>query len=215
MTTPGEGMFVGRALFSESDDALLLVIDRGVIESANAAATRLFGYDVGGLDGMELACLIAESARSDHDGMVREHFDAPEMRLHGVLELSAVRRDGSEFAADVFLFPFTRDGQQVVLVGVFELAEQVEIEAKYEGYFQRQRQQVEKFRRSEDKKIPPWLDYREIPELRNEAREKLSAVGPASIGQASRIAGISPADIAIVLVHVEGRRRAAAQAEDT
>jgi len=99
-----------------------------------------------------------------------------------------------------------------------EVAEQVEIEAKYEGYFQRQRQQVDKFRRSEDKKIPPWLDYREIPELpelRNEAREKLSAVGPASIGQASRIAGISPADIAIVLVHVEGRRRAAAQAGDT
>ncbi|MDK1019133.1 MAG: PAS domain S-box protein, partial [Actinomycetota bacterium] len=133
MTTPGEGMFVGRALFSESDDALLLVIDRGVIESANAAATRLFGYDVGGLDGMELACLIPESARSDHAGKVRERFDVPEIRPHGVLELSAARQDGSEFPADIFLFPFTRDGQQVVLVGVFELADQVEIDRTTEG----------------------------------------------------------------------------------
>ena len=107
------------------------------------------------------------------------------------------------------------DGTVRSLAADPQVAEQVEIEAKYEGYFQRQRQQVEKFRRAEDKKIPPWLDYREIPELRNEAREKLSAVRPASIGQASRIAGISPADIAVLLVHVEGRRRAAAQAEDT
>jgi len=88
-----------------------------------------------------------------------------------------------------------------------EACEQVEIEVKYEGYFERQRQQVERFRRWEDRRIPAWLDYGAIPELRAEAREKLSAVRPLSVGQASRIGGISPADISILLVYLEGRRR--------
>ena len=90
-----------------------------------------------------------------------------------------------------------------------EACEQVEIEVKYEGYIKRQTQQIEKFRASEDKNIPAWIDYMAIPELRHEAKEKLSAVQPVSIGQASRISGISPADISILLVYVEGRRRRA------
>ncbi len=88
-----------------------------------------------------------------------------------------------------------------------EVGEQVEIEVKYEGYIRRQLRQVEKFRRCEDRKIPAWLDYSAIPELRNEAKEKLGAVRPVSLGQASRISGISPADISILLVYMEGRRR--------
>lgn len=88
-----------------------------------------------------------------------------------------------------------------------QVRQQVEIDAKYEGYLQRQRRQIEKFRRSENKKIPEWIDYESIPELRNEAKEKLSEVQPRSIGQASRISGISPADISILLVYVEGQRR--------
>jgi len=87
------------------------------------------------------------------------------------------------------------------------IREQVEIEVKYEGYLTRQRQQVEKFLRSEDKRIPAWLDYDAIPHLRSEAREKLSRVQPASLGQASRISGISPADISVLMVYVEGRNR--------
>ena len=87
------------------------------------------------------------------------------------------------------------------------VCEQVQIEVKYEGYIQRQQDQVEKFRRSEDKRIPVWLDYKDIPELRNEAKEKFAAVRPLSIGQASRISGISPADISILLVYIEGRLR--------
>ncbi|MCK4375687.1 MAG: tRNA uridine-5-carboxymethylaminomethyl(34) synthesis enzyme MnmG, partial [Candidatus Brocadiae bacterium] len=86
-------------------------------------------------------------------------------------------------------------------------AKQVEIEVKYEGYLSRQREQIEKFRRSESKRIPAWLDYGAIPELRREAKEKLGAIRPASLGQASRISGISPADIAVVMVYMEGRRR--------
>jgi tRNA uridine 5-carboxymethylaminomethyl modification enzyme len=87
------------------------------------------------------------------------------------------------------------------------VAEQVEIEVKYEGYIRRQLRQVEKFRDSEAKTIPAWMDYRAIPELRNEAKEKFSAVRPISVGQASRISGISPADVSILLVYLEGKRR--------
>ncbi len=88
-----------------------------------------------------------------------------------------------------------------------EVREQGEIEVKYEGYLKRQKEQIEKFRRSEDKEIPAWLDYEEIPELRREAKEKFAAVEPRTLGQASRISGISPADVSILMIYMEGRRR--------
>jgi tRNA uridine 5-carboxymethylaminomethyl modification enzyme len=91
--------------------------------------------------------------------------------------------------------------------------EQVEIVTKYEGYIKRQRKQIEKFHRQEDKRIPGWLDYDEIPELRREAREKLNDVQPRSLGQASRISGISPADVSILMIYMEGRRRQDEQKE--
>ncbi len=80
---------------------------------------------------------------------------------------------------------------------------QVTIDAKYAGYIGRQREQVERFRRLEDKRIPVDLAYREIPQLRAEAREKLERVRPLSLGQAGRISGISPADIATLLIHLK------------
>ncbi len=87
------------------------------------------------------------------------------------------------------------------------VCEQVEIEAKYEGYLERQRQQIAKFRRNEDRRIPDWLDYMAVPELRTEAKEKLDAVRPETLGQALRISGISPADVSVLLIYLEGRRR--------
>jgi tRNA uridine 5-carboxymethylaminomethyl modification enzyme len=99
------------------------------------------------------------------------------------------------------------DARLAELVADPAVAEQVKIEVKYEGYLSRQAEQIERFRRNEGKRIPQWIDYEAIPELRREAKEKLSAVRPASLGQASRISGISPADISIVMVYVEGRRR--------
>jgi tRNA uridine 5-carboxymethylaminomethyl modification enzyme len=81
------------------------------------------------------------------------------------------------------------------------------IEAKYGGYIRRQQREVEKFRRLETRRIPDDFDFASIPQLRHEAREKLSRVSPRSIGQAQRISGISPTDIAVVLVYLEGRRR--------
>ena len=75
------------------------------------------------------------------------------------------------------------------------------IEAKYGGYITRQAAQVERFRRLEDKPIPQGIDYRSIPQLRAEAREKFASVQPRSLGQAGRISGVNPADIATMLIN--------------
>ncbi len=84
-----------------------------------------------------------------------------------------------------------------------ETAEQVEISVKYEGYIQRQLQEVEDFKKLESRVIPPGTDYAHIQGLRLEAREKLSAVQPMNLGQASRISGVSPADVAALMIHLE------------
>ena len=82
-----------------------------------------------------------------------------------------------------------------------DVREQVNIEIKYEGYIKRQMQQVASFRKLEDKKLPEDFDYSEVNSLRREAVQKLNKVQPATIGQASRISGVSPADISVLLVH--------------
>lgn len=82
-----------------------------------------------------------------------------------------------------------------------EAIEQVVIEAKYAGYIERQQQEVERIRRLEEWRIPPEMDYAQIAGLRSEAVEKLLRFRPATIGQAARIQGISPADIAVLLIH--------------
>ena len=84
-----------------------------------------------------------------------------------------------------------------------ETAEQVEISVKYEGYIQRQLQEVEDFRKLESRAIPSGIDYANIQGLRLEAREKLSAVQPMNLGQASRISGVSPADVAALMIFLE------------
>lgn len=84
----------------------------------------------------------------------------------------------------------------------YDIREQVNIQVKYEGYINRQLKQVEQFKRLEAKKIPEDIDYSKVLSLRIEARQKLEAIRPVSIGHASRIAGISPADITMLLVHL-------------
>jgi len=83
-----------------------------------------------------------------------------------------------------------------------EAREQVEIEAKYAGYLARQEREVQRARRMEDRPIPAGLDYAAVPHLRAEAREKLARVRPRSLGQAARIAGLGPADLAVLLIHL-------------
>lgn len=86
-----------------------------------------------------------------------------------------------------------------------EVRAQVEIMARYDGYIEKQRAQVERFRALEDTLLPETMDYASLEGLRLEARQKLSAQRPRSIGQASRISGVSPADIAVLLVHLKKR----------
>lgn len=85
----------------------------------------------------------------------------------------------------------------------YDVREQVNINIKYEGYIERQVKQVEHFKKIESKKIPDNIDYDDIASLRIEARQKLSKLRPISIGQASRISGVSPADVSVLLVYLE------------
>jgi tRNA uridine 5-carboxymethylaminomethyl modification enzyme len=86
------------------------------------------------------------------------------------------------------------------------VAFQVTWDAKYSGYLARQQADVERQQRLADKRIPGNFDFAAIPHLRTEAREKLTRVQPQSVAQAGRISGITPADLAMVIVHLEGRR---------
>lgn len=89
----------------------------------------------------------------------------------------------------------------------YDVIEQVNINIKYDGYISRQIKQVESFKKLEKKKIPEGFDYDEVPSLRIEARQKLKTYNPISIGQASRISGVSPADISVLLVYLEQMKR--------
>ena len=83
------------------------------------------------------------------------------------------------------------------------IREQVEIRIKYEGYIQRQMRDVEQFRKLESRPLPPDLDYEAISSLRLEARQKLQQIRPMNFGQASRISGVSPADITALMIVIE------------
>ncbi len=84
-----------------------------------------------------------------------------------------------------------------------EVIEQINIKLKYDGYIRRQKSQVEHFKKLEKKKIPDNIDYEQIHNLRKEARQKLNAIRPENIGQASRISGVSPADISVLLIYLK------------
>ena len=107
-----------------------------------------------------------------------------------------------------------REGDYRRLAALFDLPtladdvrEEVEIMARYNGYIRKQEEQVARMERLESRRIPETLDYSAISSLRLEAAEKLAAIRPRSIGQASRISGVSPADISVLLVHLEKERR--------
>ncbi len=87
-----------------------------------------------------------------------------------------------------------------------EVAEQVNIELKYDGYIRRQKSQVEQFRKTERRQIPTSINYDMIASLRTEARQKLNQIRPGTIGQASRISGVSPADISVLMIYLESSK---------
>lgn len=116
----------------------------------------------------------------------------------GVRLSDLLRRPQLSYAV---LTPVDRERPNLPLE-IFELCE---VEVKYEGYIKRQKAQIEEMRRLEGKKLPPDLDYRTITGLRLEAQEKLNKVGPRSVGQASRISGVSPADVSVLLIWLAGK----------
>lgn len=89
----------------------------------------------------------------------------------------------------------------------FDVAREVENQIKYDGYIQKQLQQVEQFKKIEQKRIPDFINYEDIQGLRIEAKQKLAKIRPENIGQASRISGVSPADISVLLIYLEQIRR--------
>ena len=86
------------------------------------------------------------------------------------------------------------------------LFEQVEIEIKYEGYIQKQLKQVEQMKKLEKKQLPADFDYKQLGGLRLEAQEKLNKIKPLNIGQASRISGVSPADVSVLLIWLASQK---------
>ncbi len=95
------------------------------------------------------------------------------------------------------------------------IAEEVELQVKYESYVRKQEQTVHRTRRLEEQRIPETLDYQAVPHLRTEARQKLSRTQPRTVGQASRVEGVTPADVAILMVYLEKMRTIQAEARKT
>lgn len=94
-----------------------------------------------------------------------------------------------------------------------EVQKQVEISITYDGYIQKQKEQVDRMEKLEKKRIPEWVDYADVPNLRDEAREKLLLIKPMSLGQAGRISGVSPADVSVLMVYLEQHRRMGEEAK--
>jgi tRNA uridine 5-carboxymethylaminomethyl modification enzyme len=90
-----------------------------------------------------------------------------------------------------------------------QIRTQLEVAAKYAGYIDRQEEEIARHRRNEETRLPDDLDYSRVAGLSNEARQKLAAVRPATVGQAARIPGITPAAVSILLVHLKNSSRAA------
>ena len=149
------------------------------------------------------AAVRRETARLEHtgaapspalDGMLASRGEAP--CPHGARLADLLRRPRVSYAD---LAPF--DAERPALPR--EVAEQVEITVKYQGYIDRQDRQVEELRRLEGHPLPPDTDYASIQGLRLEARQKLAAIRPLNLGQASRISGVSPADLTALMIHLE------------
>ena len=182
-------------------------------DNADARLTRR-GYEIGLVSEERLReveekyrRVAAEIRRLEHTGA------APSAELSALLEargtsavpdgsslLALLRRPQISYAD---LSPF--DPDRPVLTAAE--AEEVEITVKYEGYIRRQERQIAEFQRMESRALPPDIDYQSLQGLRLEAREKLSALRPVNLGQASRISGVSPADAAALALYLEARER--------
>lgn len=153
--------------------------------------TSLIDFGIQELSAMSIAPTAENNAKLEKIGT--------QPTKHGMNMVDLLRRNEVSYAMLVEHF----DAQWLPPT----IAEQIEINVKYDGYIQKQQKEVEKALKLESKMLPMDMEYEKIRELGSEAREKLSKMRPVSIGQASRISGVSPADINVLLVHLEQRRR--------
>ena len=193
-----------RMMTSRSEYRLLLRQD-----NADARLTRR-GHEIGLVSDEQMAAVEEKYAlvekeiyRLTHTGVSPSPALTEFLLAHGTADapdgcpLVALLRRPQLHYADLAPFDPTRPALPA------DVAEQVEISVKYEGYIQRQQKQVEDFKKMEQRKLPPDLDYNSLQGLRLEAREKLSAVRPLDLGQASRISGVSPADVTALMLYLE------------
>ena len=169
-----------------------------------------YGHRVGLVSAERLAQVEEKYAAVDREIKRLEHTGAPPSpaldRLlegrgeppcpHGARLIDLLRRPRLDYAA---LAPF--DPERPALPP--EIREQVEISVKYQGYIDRQNRQVEELRKLEDRPLPPDVDYLSIQGLRLEARQKLDKIRPLNLGQASRVSGVSPADVTALMIYLE------------
>ena len=195
-----------RMMTSRAEYRLLLRQD-----NADLRLTKL-GYEIGLIDEeryhklLEKEKLIAEEIeRVEHTNIgtskevqdLLESFNSTPL-TSGITLAELIRRPELSYEA---LAPIDRQRKELL----YDVIEQVNINIKYDGYIKRQKRQVEQFKKLEKKLIPEDINYDEIQSLRIEAKQKLTEMRPASIGQASRISGVSPADISVLLVYLESR----------
>ncbi len=168
------------------------------------------GYEIGLIDDVRYAAFcekrnrIEEERKRLKETMIGANKTVQDfLSAHGSAELKTavsleelIRRPELDYDSIASLDPERPEGLSE------EVVEQINISIKYEGYITRQIQQVEHFRKMEKKRIPADIDYEDVKNLRREARQKLEAVRPESLGQASRISGVSPADISVLMIYL-------------
>ena len=197
-----------RIMTSRSEYRLLLRQD-----NADQRLTRI-GHAIGLVSDERLAAVeekyaavAREVRRLEHTGLPASEPLNALLRSRGTAEIT----DGSPLIALLRRPQLRYDDLRAFDGGCAacpkDIAEQVEITVKYEGYIRRQRAEVEEFARLESRLLPEDLDYSGIEGLRLEAREKLAAIRPRSLGQAGRISGVSPADLAALMIYLEKEKR--------
>ncbi|MDN5346575.1 MAG: tRNA uridine 5-carboxymethylaminomethyl modification enzyme [Clostridia bacterium] len=174
------------------------------------------GYQIGLIDEQRYARFQRkrEAISESLDYLRRRHVGPGTGELEAVLEKRGSARLKSNFTLEELLRRPEMDYEDFVVAGLApslpaDVREQVEVAVKYAGYIAKEEAQVRRLRRMEEKKLPPDLDYRLVKGLSNEGREKLMQVRPVSLGQALRVPGVTPADISLLMIYLEQRRRCA------